>query len=87
MPGPVICVPQELSNPVMTHIPLKYSLTIVSNSGGTVSGTDLFAGDGEVGDLGVADFEGRPPEGIEKYLTFRLRFKITFFAQPRHRSV
>lgn len=100
MPGPVTCVPQGLSNPVMTHVPLNISLTIVSNSDGTVSCNegsivksieaperrDLFAGDGEVWDLGVPGFEGRP-EGIGKYLTFRLRFKITAFAQPRHRSV
>ena len=87
MPGPIICVLQELLNSVMTHVPLKYSLTIVSNSGGTVSCNDSFAGNGEVGDLGVAGFEERPPEGIDKYLTFRLRFKTTVFTQPRHRSV
>lgn len=100
MPGPVTSVPQELSYPVMTHFPRKFSSTIISNSGGTVScnggsmvksmevpeGRGRFAADGEVEDLGVLGFEGRP-EGIGKYLILRLRFKVTAFAQPRQRSV
>ena len=47
---------------------------------------DLFSGDSEVEDLGVANFEGRP-EGIGRYFTSRLRLKVTALAQPRHRSV
>lgn len=100
MPVPVTSVPQELSNPVMTHVPPKFSLTIVSSSGGIVSCNeglivesikaperrDLCAGDGKVEDLGVADFEGRP-EVIGKYFISRLLFKVTALAQPRHRSV
>lgn len=82
MPGPATVPPQELLNPVITHVPLYSCLTINSSSDGTVNcsegslvesiesseGRDLFAGDGEAGVLGVAGFEGRP-EGIGKYLT------------------
>lgn len=100
MPGPVTSVPQELSNPVVTHVLPEFSLTIVSSSGGIVSCNngsivesieapeqrDLYAGDGKVEDLGVADFEGRP-EVIGKYFISRLLFKVAALAQPRHRSV
>lgn len=92
--------PQILLNPVITHVALKCWLTTVSSSDSTVNDSegllvgsiesseqqDLFAGDAEVGALGEAGFEGRP-EGVGKYLTLVLRFKLIYCAQPRHKSV
>ena len=79
MPGPATCPPQEVLNPVITHVPLKYCLTTISSSPGTVNFCDgslidsiesseqrvLFAGEPELEVLGVEIFEGRP-EGIDK---------------------
>lgn len=75
--------PQQLLNPVITHVPSKSCLTFVSSSDGTVNCSEgslvesivrefratgeLIVGDAEIGGLGVECFEGRP-EGIGKYL-------------------
>lgn len=97
MPGPANSPPQELLNPVITHVPLKCCLSFVSSSDSTVKFNEGSLvesikssegrGDGEVGVLGVAGLEGRPEEGIGKYLTLGLRFKVITCAHPRHKSV
>lgn len=50
MPDPQICDPQELSKPVITHVPLYNFFTFISSSGGTVNGVggelSIFIGDG-----------------------------------------
>ena len=46
----------------------------------------LFAGEGEVGTLGVASSE-QGPEGIGKNKKLGLRSKIILVAQPRQKSV
>ncbi len=79
MPGPASSAPQEVLNPVITHVPLKYCLTFLSRSYGTGNfcegwsiesiesseQRDLFIGETEVEVLGVEIFEGRS-EGIDQ---------------------